>query len=187
MILSKAVSNKKKIYILKLLKLIKFLNHSKIHKRQIKNLSGFLTKNSAKPFTYNKVNKVKNQNVVNYIINVILSPTNTVVNVTDISGNVVVSISAGLINLTKFQKKSQPTAVINIFKFLMMKAQFLQNKTVSLHFKNVKRFHESLIISVLKRFFLIKSFQSYNLSPHNGCRPKKIKRVKRRTKRLVLK
>ena len=182
MILSKITRNNKKIYIFKLLKVINFLNTIKISKK----LSGLIY-NSHSKLNASKQYKIKNQNIVSYIINVVLSPTNTVVNITDINGNVLISISAGLANLTKFQKKSQPTALITIFKLLMLKSKFLENKAVALHFKNVKRFHEALIIKALKRFVLIKSFQSYNLTPHNGCRPKKLKRIKRRTKRLVLK
>jgi ribosomal protein S11 len=106
--------------------------------------------------------------------------------VTDIKGNPKISLSAGLINLTKRQKKTQPMALINIFKILLLKARFLKDNPIALHFKNTKPYYESLIIRVLKDKLYIKSIQSYNLSPHNGCRPKKIKRIKRRTKRMVL-
>jgi ribosomal protein S11 len=184
MILSNiVVNNNKKIYIYKLVELIKFLNLQKTSREKSKKMF-----NNIKKFTITnkKISSVK-QNVISYIINIVLSPTNTIVNVTDINGNVIVSISAGLINLTKFQKKSQPMALLNIFKILLSKSKFLQNKAVALHFKNVKRFHESFFITALKKKLFIKSFQSYNLTPHNGCRPKKIKRIKRRTKRLVLK
>ena len=98
-----------------------------------------------------------------------------------------ISISAGSLNLTKFQKKTQPMALLSIFKVLLLKAKFLKNRPIALHFKNVKRFHESFFINILKTKLFIQSFQSYNLVPHNGCRPKKIKKIKIRTKRLVLK
>jgi ribosomal protein S11 len=126
------------------------------------------------------------ENLISYIININLSPTNTLVNVTDVKGKPKVSFSAGLIHLTKRQKKTQPMALISIFKILLLKARFLKNKPVALHFKNTKVFYESLIVRVLKDRLFIKSVQSYNLSPHNGCRPKKLKRIKRRTKRMVL-
>lgn len=187
MILSNILNNNKKIYIYKLLKTIHVLNNLKISSQTSKNLSNIIRKKFHE-FNFNlNSKKIKNQNLISYIINVILSPTNTVVNITDTKGNVIISISAGLAKLTKFQKKSQPTALITIFKLLMLKSKFLENKVVALHFKNVKRFHESLIIKALKNFLLIKSFQSSNLTPHNGCRPKKLKRIKRRTKRLVIK
>lgn len=189
MILSNIINNNnKKIYIYKLIKLIKFLNILKTSKKKLKKLSDNVKTQNVKNFTsFNQKFVSVKQNVISYIINVVLSHTNTIVNVTDVNGNVIISISAGLINLTKFQKKSQPMALLNIFKVLLSKAKFLQNKAVALHFKNVKRFHESFFITALKKKVFIKSFQSYNLTPHNGCRPKKIKRIKRRTKRLVLK
>lgn len=188
MILSKTITNNtKQIYIYKLIRLIKFLNVTKTSKKKIKKLLIDNKNKSINKFNINNIKKkILKQNVVSYIINVVLSPTNTIVNVTDIKGNVIISISAGLINLTKFQKRSQPMALLNIFKILLSKSKFLQNKTVALHFKNVKRFHELFFVTALKNKVFIKSFQSYNLTPHNGCRPKKIKRIKRRTKRLVL-
>jgi|TARA_B110000261_G_scaffold164681_1_gene216189 ribosomal protein S11 len=130
--------------------------------------------------------KIAKESLISYIININLSPTNTLVNVTDVKGNPKLSFSAGLIKLTKKQKKAQPMALINIFKVLLLKARFLKDKPVALHFKNTKVFYESLIIRVLKDRLFIKSIQSYNLSPHNGCRPKKLKRIKRRTKRMIL-
>lgn len=78
-------------------------------------------------------------------------------------------------------------ALLSIFKVLFTRARYLKNSTVALHFKNVKRFHELFFINILKTKLYVKSFQSYNLHPHNGCRPKKLKKIKIRTKRLVLK
>ena len=124
--------------------------------------------------------------LINYIININLSLTNTLICVTDTKGRILLSFSSGLVNLTKRQKKSQPLALITIFKVLITKAKFLKNKPVALHFKNTKSFYESIIIKTLKDKLFIKTVQSYNLTPHNGCRPKKLKRIKRRTKRMVL-
>ena len=185
MILSYITKNtNKQTYLNKLIKLIKTLNQFKNSNKKellIKKKSNMFTVRGSKLHLKNF-----KHNLISYIINIILTPTNTIVNVTDIHGNVIISISAGLIKLTKFQKKSQPTALLNIFKVLLSKTKFLQNKAVALHFKNVKRFHELFFITALKNKIFVKSFQSYNLQPHNGCRPKKIKRIKRRTKRLIL-
>merc|ERR1712241_817745 len=101
-----------------------------------------------------------------------LSKTNSILNISDVNGNVKISISSGFLNFKKYQKKHQPSALLNIFQLLFLKARFLQNKTVALHFKNVKRFYETFFITALKTKFFIKVFQSYNLIPHNGCRPK---------------
>ena len=195
MILSNITTNKPKLtglkmrlYLQKLKKLIVLFKHLKNSKTKIKNLSQKLNKILYKSKQASKnVKYLTNQNSISYIINIVLSQTNTIVNITDIYGNVKISFSAGIINLTKSQKKAQPMALINIFKTLLLKAKFLNNKAVALHFKNTKPHHESLILKLLKTKLFIKSVQNSNLMPHNGCRPKKIKRIKRRTKRLVLK
>ena len=176
MILSNILSDNKKNYTYKLIKIVNFLKKSKSFKTTFKTKSKF-----------NLNNKSSNKNSIVYIINVILSPSNSFVNVTDLNNNVLLSLSAGELGLTKFQKKTQPTALLHIFKVLLVKAKFLQNNSVALHFRNVKRFHESFFINLLKTKLYIRSFQSYNLVPHNGCRPKKLKKIKIRTKRLVLK
>ena len=187
MILSKLIRNNKKIYTFKLIKLIKVLNLLKTSKKALKKISDNVKNQEFTfPVKNQKFQTVK-QNVISYIINIILSPTNNIINITDVDGNVIVSVSAGELNLTKFQKRSQPMALLSMFKVLLPKAKFLQNKVVSLHFKNVRRFNESFFVTALKKKVFVKSFQSYNLTPHNGCRPKKIKRIKRRTKRRVLK
>jgi|AntRauTorckE5430_2_1112549.scaffolds.fasta_scaffold00054_23 ribosomal protein S11 len=181
-------------YIKKLVVLLSLLNRLKSSKMLAKALkneklnslySKFDSNNCISSFSGHNSKLTKN-NSVSYIININLSPTNTLVNVTDVKGKPKVSFSAGLIQLTKRQKKTQPMALISIFKVLLLKARFLKDKPVALHFKNTKVFYESLIVRVLKDRLFIKSVQSYNLSPHNGCRPKKLKRIKRRTKRMVL-
>lgn len=181
-------------YINELYKLLIFLTYLKSPKSLVKVITDSNSKKLYTKFLHNNTissastalkSKVK-ENIISYIININLSPTNTIISVTDIKGNPKISLSAGLINLTKRQKKTQPMALINIFKVLLLKARFLKNNPIALHFKNTKPYYESLIIKVLKDKLYIKSIQSYNLSPHNGCRPKKLKRIKRRTKRMIL-
>ena len=120
------------------------------------------------------------QNLIVYVININLTNTNTLVSVTDIKGNVKIFYSSGQVNLKGKQKTKQPAALINILKLLIVKAKFIQNKPLALHFKNTKPYYESFIIRMLKKKFFIKTIRSYNLQPHNGCRPKKIKRFKRK-------
>jgi len=197
MILSKKLKKKNqqkvlnlKIYIQELINLIKFFKDIKISKKT-KYLVLLLKFNqlTKKYKNFKKISdNIKNkQNLINYIININLSKTNTIVNVTDINGNPKVIISAGLIKFKSSQKTMQPSAILNVLKTLFLKAMFLNNKCVALHFKNTKVYYESLIINLLKTKVFIKSIRSYNLYPHNGCRPKKLKRFKKRTKSLSLK
>ena len=99
------------------------------------------------------------------------------------NGKPLISLSGGSINLKKRQKKLQPLALINLLKSLILIANFTQDKSIAIHFKNVKSYYESLVIDLLKKIIFIKSIKSSNLQPHNGCRPKKLKKFKRRTKK----
>lgn len=130
--------------------------------------------------------KNSQQNLINYIIKICLTQTNTIISVTDVFGNKIITLSSGSVGLTKRQKKQQPLAILQILKILLLKCKFLQNKIVILEFTNIKSKIEFLIIKMLKNLVFVKSIRSYNLRPHNGCRPKKLKRFKRRTKRKVL-
>lgn len=140
---------------------------------------------------YKVINKIQSklqnnnnlQNPINYILNIKVSKTNTLLNLSNIKGDPLLSFSGGSINLKKKQKKLQPLALINLLKSLILKAGFINNKTIALHFQNVKPYYESLIVNLLKKIVFIKLMKSSNLQPHNGCRPKKIKRFKKRTKR----
>lgn len=116
------------------------------------------------------------QNLVTYIIHVNLTSTNTLVSITDIKGNVKLFYSSGQVNLKGKQKIKQPAALINILKRLLLKAKFMQNQPLAIHFKNTRSHYESFIIKMLKTKFFIKTIRSYNMQPHNGCRARKMKR-----------
>ena len=116
------------------------------------------------------------QNLVSYIVHINLTSTNTLVSVTDIKGNVKLFYSSGQVNLKGKQKTKQPAALINILKRLLLKAKFMQNEPLAIHFKNTRSHYEAFIVRMLKTKFFIKTIRSYNMQPHNGCRPKKIKR-----------
>jgi len=173
-----SVKDKEKIKRLRVLLKTELVKKNKL----LKHSDRFKLISSNTNFTTNKVlsrksglNNLK-QNLVVYIININLTNTNTLVNVTDIRGNTKISYSSGSVNLKGKQKVKQPAALINILKLLIVKAKFLKNKPIALHFKNTKTHYESFIVNMLKNKFFIKTIRSYNLQPHNGCRPKKLKR-----------
>ena len=123
------------------------------------------------------------QNPLNYVLTLVISRTNTLVTLSNTEGKLLISLSSGCLNLKKRQKKLQPLALISLLKALILIANFKDNESVTIHFKNVKSYYESLVINLLKDIMFIKSIKSYNLQPHNGCRPKKLKKIKRRTKK----
>jgi ribosomal protein S11 len=174
-----------KYYIYQLNKLIELFSYIKKFKKFkyiIKLLSFYILFKFSKNFKGIKKKEV-NHNLIKYIINVHFSNTNTLVNVTDIKGNPIILLTSGLLKLKGKEKKTQPIALINIFKVLLIKAKFLFRTPIALHFKNVKTFYESFLINSLKNKVFIRTIRSYNLIAHNGCRLKKLSRFKRKTKK----
>ena len=158
----------------------KILNKSLKSFNMIKKNKNFKNLNIIKNFV--NLNKIK-QNPFTYIITLTISQTNTLLNLSDTNGKMIISLSSGSINLKKRQKKLQPLALINLLKTLILMTNFKPNESVVIHFKNVKSYYESLVINLLKKVLFIKSIKSINLQPHNGCRPKKLKKIKIRTKK----
>jgi len=122
------------------------------------------------------------QKLINYIINVVLSPTNTLINVNNIKGNPKFFYSAGMFDLKKKQKVKQPKAIITILRALLSKLKIYKTTPVSLHFNNLFSAQQSYVFKRLKHKLFIKSIISYKYYPHNGCRLKKKKRIKLRTR-----
>lgn len=122
------------------------------------------------------------KNLINYIINITFSYTNTIVNINNINGNPKIFYSAGMFNLQKKQKTKQPKAVMTILKTLLNKSKFLKNNPAALHFNQMTLHYKSHIIKNLKRKTFITRILSHNCVSHNGCRLKKKKRYKMRTK-----
>ena len=122
------------------------------------------------------------QKLVSYVININLSLTNTLINVNDIKGNPKFCYSAGMFNLQKTQKVRQPKAIITILKALLVKIKIFRTKPVALHFNNLFFNHQSYVFKKLKKKVFVKLVTSYNYHPHNGCRLKKKKRIKIRTR-----
>ena len=158
---------------------------NQIHKT-LKSLTNIKYYNKVKLLNNLQFNLLKDkvlENSINYVLRIEFSKTNTLINVSNIKGHSLILLTSGHIDLTKKQKKSQPVAVINLLKNIIFKSAFLNNKTIALHFKNIKPYYENLIIKLLKNIIFLKVLKSSNLHPHNGCRPTKKKRFKQRTKK----
>jgi ribosomal protein S11 len=123
-----------------------------------------------------------NRKLISYVINIKLSSTNTIINVNTIKGNPKFFYSAGMFKLQKTQKTRQPKAIITILRALLLKSKFFKTKPTALHFNNLFFNHQSYIFKRLKRKVFAKLITSYLYRPHNGCRLRKKKRIKVRTK-----
>ena len=123
-----------------------------------------------------------NHKLISYIININLSPTNTLININNIKGITKFFHSAGMFNLQKKQKIRQPKAVIIILRALLLKSKIFKIKPAAVHFNNLFFNYQSYIFKKLKRKIFTKLIISYIFGSHNGCRLKKKKRIKIRTR-----
>lgn len=66
---------------------------------------------------------------------------------------------------------------------LEMEAQFLFNEPLALHLTNVNFFSQKYVLSKLEEKFFITFIKVLDAKPYNGCRPRKLKRGKKRRKK----
>ena len=170
-----------------------FFKYLKLKKQYIKECQGVLLNlNNIKEKNYrylnstffntNKLLKYGNDNLVFYIIDISFSKTNTLLHVTDFSGNLKFFCSAGLFKYTGKRKKARFQVFKNFYNILLSKLTFLKRKPTALHLKNVGN-AKFWIIKKLKKKIYIKVIRNFNLYPHNGCRKKKVRRKKFKKRR----
>ena len=128
--------------------------------------------------TLNKTKMMNNP--FKYVIGISLTSTNTNVYVANVKGDVKFSSSAGFLNISGDQKTKKPGVIIKLLYLIVEKTKFIGNSSIVLVLKNFTEYYISLVLLLLKKYFYIKCVKVYNNKPYNGCRPKKIKRKKRR-------
>nr|YP_009485530.1 ribosomal protein S11 [Nitzschia alba]AVR57594.1 ribosomal protein S11 [Nitzschia alba] len=170
------ISNKLKVQ-------VSLLNEERFHVKNLKTQIDSLKKlkeNNYKNLSLEKLQTESNTNqnlVIMYIINISFLKANTTIHVSDIKGNMKLFYSAGSVGLTGKQKRKRRIAVSKLISLLLKKATFLSKKPIALHLNNVN-FYKNLIVSKLKRTLYIRVIKSFNQTPYNGCRKKKLRRKK---------
>ncbi|MBL7053610.1 30S ribosomal protein S11 [Patescibacteria group bacterium] len=101
---------------------------------------------------------------------------NTIVSITDQSGNVVAWASAGKLGF-KGPKKATPYAASVIVKHAIDKAKEYDFKDAQVFVKGVGMGRESAIRSIYANGINILSIKDVTSIPHNGCRQRKPRRV----------
>lgn len=101
---------------------------------------------------------------------------NTLVTFTDKQGNVISWSSAGMMGF-KGSRKSTPYAAQIAAEDAGRKAQEHGMKEVDVRVKGPGSGRESALRGLQSIGFIIKSIQDVTPIPHNGCRPKKKRRV----------
>jgi len=101
---------------------------------------------------------------------------NTIVTITDLSGNAVSWASAGSLNF-KGAKKSTPYAAQTTTETAAKKAMDLGLREVNIFVKGPGVGRESAIRSLGGLGIKVRSIRDVTPIPHNGCRPQKTRRV----------
>ncbi len=124
-----------------------------------------------------KVRKRKEKKTV-YVGNVYIQATfnNTIVTITDLKGNAVSWSSAGSLSF-KGAKKSTPYAAQTTAETAARKAIDYGLKEVHVYVKGPGVGRESAIRSLGALGLKVRSIKDITPIPHNGCRPRKSRRV----------
>ena len=122
-----------------------------------------------------KIKKVR-KNVVRGIAHVKATQNNTLVTITDMNGETVCWDSAGTIGF-KGSRKSTPFAAQRAAERAAEKALKMGVREVDVRVKGPGTGRESAIRSLQARGLKIRAIEDVTPLPHNGCRPRKRRRV----------
>lgn len=110
------------------------------------------------------------------IVNIHCSFNNTIINLTDTAGNVLLWSSAGYLSF-KGTKKATPFAATKTAKDIIERAKSLGVSEIELKVKGVGPGRESAIRTFAGSGLTITKISDVTPIPHGGVRPKKVRRV----------
>jgi small subunit ribosomal protein S11 len=123
-----------------------------------------------------KTKKKVKKNVQSGIAHIQSTFNNTIVTITDVSGNVVAWSSAGVRGF-KGSRKSTPFAAQLAAEDAAKKAQEHGMRSISVYVKGPGAGRESALRALQAAGFKISLIRDITPIPHNGCRPPKRRRV----------
>ena len=109
-------------------------------------------------------------------IYIISSYNNTIISLTDRNGNVIVQKSAGSIGF-KGTKKGTSFAASRVAQVIESIADKLKLRKVHIFLKGIGSGRDAALRSFVNYGFDVLSIRDVTPIPHNGCRPKKVRRV----------
>ena len=121
--------------------------------------------------------KITNNIFVMYVIDISFSKKNTLLHISDCSGNIKFFYSAGSFQQKGKHKISRSLILRKFYKILVSKFKFLKQVPIAVHFKNIDS-NMLWFIKKLKKKLFITVVKHFNVYPYNGCRQKKIRRKK---------
>jgi len=123
-----------------------------------------------------RIRRRERKNIVSGVAHVNASFNNTVVNITDAQGNTIAWSSSGAKGF-KGSRKSTPYAAQIAAEDAARKAQEHGMKSLEIEVKGPGSGRESAIRALQAVGFVITSIRDVTPIPHNGCKPKKRRRV----------
>jgi len=118
--------------------------------------------------------------LIKYVIGISMFNTNTILYLSDIKGTIKFFCSAGTLKMNKKQKTKKISVLIKLIKFMLPKINFVSNTDLlALHLKNFNKQLSLFVLNFLFKYRNIGMLKINNNQPHNGCRPRKLKRKKR--------
>ncbi len=101
---------------------------------------------------------------------------NTIISLTDLEGNILTWASAGNIGF-KGTKKATPFAASKVAEALVQRARKIGIERVQIMVKGIGSGRDSAIRALANKGLDILSIEDVTPIPHNGCRPRKARRV----------
>lgn len=123
-----------------------------------------------------RLRRRERKNIVSGVAHVNASFNNTVVNITDAQGNTIAWSSSGAKGF-KGSRKSTPYAAQIAAEDAAKKAQEHGMKSLEIEVKGPGSGRESALRALQATGFVVTSIRDVTPIPHNGCRPKKRRRV----------
>lgn len=123
-----------------------------------------------------KLRRRERKNIPSAMAHINSTFNNTVINITDLQGNTIVWSTAGA-NGFKGSKKSTPFAAQIAAENAGRKAKEHGVKNLTVEVKGPGSGRESALRALLAVGFSVSSIRDVTPLPHNGCRPKKRRRV----------
>ncbi|MEK7542822.1 MAG: 30S ribosomal protein S11 [Patescibacteria group bacterium] len=120
--------------------------------------------------------RVSRQHIENGRVYIQASINNTIITVTDDNGNVIAWLSAGSVGFSG-PKKATPFAAAKVAEAIAEKVQKSGPVHVDVFIRGIGKGRDSAVRTLSAKGFDILSINDVTPIPHNGPRPKKVRRV----------